>query len=294
MVVARSDQVGRFLTYGSAHLAAVLAGVRVGGRPGWLLALGLMGIVSFGVWLLTLRKPRAVADTPTARIASAAQGYVEFEGRAQQHQGMPLRAALTQRECCWFRYQVQEKGQDGKWVTVDEGESAATFVVRDPSGSCSVDPEGAEVTCLHHQRWSEGATRCREWRIQHGDPLYVLGEFHSRSFAPGVATVREDVGELLAERKRDRRSLLQRFDRDRNGELDATEWELARATAQREVEQAHRQLHATSVLDTVRAPSDGRPFLLSCHSAAAQQRRLVWMARAHVAVVVAAAVGLAL
>jgi hypothetical protein len=218
---------------------------------------------------------------------------VELEGRAEQHPGMPLRAALTQRECCWFRYRVQEKGREGHSATVDEGESAATFVVRDASGACSVDPEGAEVRCLHHQRWSEGGTRYEEWRIQHGDPLYVLGEFHSRSFAPDVGSARQDVIELLAEWKRDRRGLLHRFDHDRNGELDEAEWELARTTAQREVEQAHRELHAASTLDTVRAPLDGRPFLLSCRSAASQERRLVWTARAHVAVVVAAAVGFA-
>ena len=50
----------------------------------------LVGGISLVLWILNFRRVRAVADTPTSRVASAPQGYVELCGIARQHPGQPL------------------------------------------------------------------------------------------------------------------------------------------------------------------------------------------------------------
>lgn len=68
---------------------------------------------------------------------------------------------------------------------------------------------------------------------------------------------------MLAEWKKNKPSLLQRFDLNRDGEIDEREWELARAQAKREVEKQHRDLRAQPGFHVLHAPSDGRRFLIT-------------------------------
>jgi hypothetical protein len=73
---------------------------------------------------------RTVADTPTARIRSAPQGYVQLCGRAAAQGGMPT-APLTRLPCVWYRFKVQERRRSSKndrWVTIDRGKSELPFV----------------------------------------------------------------------------------------------------------------------------------------------------------------------
>ena len=52
----------------------------------------------------TLARKRLIEDTPTSRIRSAPQGFVELAGVAGVFEGEPIIAPLTQRPCCWYRY----------------------------------------------------------------------------------------------------------------------------------------------------------------------------------------------
>ena len=72
---------GRFITSG-AHLLLLVAGLRIATRPGWIFCLAAITVISLFVWTVDFRRTRAVADTPTSRVASAPQGYVELFGRA--------------------------------------------------------------------------------------------------------------------------------------------------------------------------------------------------------------------
>ncbi|HXF67273.1 MAG TPA: hypothetical protein VNK67_11335 [Burkholderiales bacterium] len=233
----------------------------------WPYALAAISAVSFFAWIAAYRRYRLVHDLPTSKVATAAQGYVELFGRSEQIEGTPVLSRLTGLPCCWFRYTVERRGShDGKWVPEDSGESNAHFLLVDDTGECVVSPEGAEVITRRKQTWREGDRRYTEWLLLPKGRLYALGEFVTVSAQPlSAAEERAEVGALIAEWKRDPRSLEQRFDLNRDGTLDMKEWELARLQARREVRGRRAQALARSVegVHLLRKPRDGRLFLLA-------------------------------
>ena len=78
----------------------------------WLWAIGLLNrgncrflLISF----MTLHRKRIIEDTPTSKIRSAAQGYVELVGYGQLMEGQPIVAhTLTGTICTWYDYSVDE------------------------------------------------------------------------------------------------------------------------------------------------------------------------------------------
>lgn len=77
-----------------------------GQRSGWLLALGAIGLLGTWGWLSSLRRARAILDTPTSRIGSAAQGIVELVGKGRPLPGAPLLSPMTHLPCLWYRYSL--------------------------------------------------------------------------------------------------------------------------------------------------------------------------------------------
>lgn len=283
-MIVKGKRAHQFFAYGGAHGFLVVMAFQIGGREGWLIALPLMALVSLYAWVATLRRHRMVGDMPTSLVASAAQGYVELFGVAESHPDSKTLAHLSKRPCCWFRYEIEERDHEHNWRTVDEGESAASFLLRDSSGHCTVDPEGAEVHCANKQSWDEGDGRYTEWWIEAGDPLYALGEFSTRNFAPGLEETREDVGQLLAEWKQDKAELARRFDLNGDGRVDDDEWQLARAAAKREIEREHAPLHALPSVDMLMRPRDGRLYILSNEEPERVKSTLGWWAWGHLAI----------
>jgi hypothetical protein len=248
------------------------------------------------------RYARALADTPTAKIRSAPQGYVELVGHAQPGPQGETVAPLSGVSCVWHRYVVEKRGSKGKWTTLHRGVSDQPFLLMDETGECLIYPDGAEVVRTHRKSWrgndpmyqkqstgglvgsvqavgkllngfSIGGQRYRytEHRIMPGDPLHALGHFRTVGGASELPDRRGDLAELLEGWKHDDQRMAL-FDRDGNGKLDAAEWGAA-------VSAAERQLNR----DILRRPDDpeihtlsnnstrGRPFLLS----SASQSRLV-------------------
>src|SRR3990172_5026880 len=75
---------------------------------------------------------RLIEDTPTAKIRSAPQGYVELEGVGKLMDGPPIIAKLSGLPCVWYRYKIEEYITGGSndrhhWETIDKGESTETF-----------------------------------------------------------------------------------------------------------------------------------------------------------------------
>lgn len=261
---------------------------------GWLLAIALAGGLLYGA-LRSLARARTMENTPTALIRSAAQGYTELRGMAELMDGAPIIAPVSLRRCVWFRYRVehleQQRGgrNERRWVTVDRGESDDLFQLVDTSGKCAVDPDGASVypgrsdTWYGSERtpgrlprergprwlrWTDGlgkTWRYTEHLIQPGDPLYVIGLFTTHASHTAPLNLEEEVGERLRAWKRDQRTLLRRFDQDGDGRIDAGEWAMARAAAEREVHEARTAgAAAPPPVDVIGQTGDRRrPYVIS-------------------------------
>lgn len=292
MLVRLRRGYAQWLTSGG-YLMALIIGAEIDSPLGWRISAACIAALAIVAWVAVLRRARAVADTPTSLIASAAQGYVELLGRGMPLAGAPLLTPLTHLPCLWYRYKVERK-QNDKWFTESSGESTDSFLLDDGSGRCAVDPEGAEVLPRGTDVWYPQADyRHTQAVLLAGEPIYVLGRFHTWSGDSFDLNVRADVADMLAEWKRDLPKLLERFDLDGNGELDLREWELARAQARREVLRNHRELRAAPDTHAITRPTDGRLFLISSLPPEKIRSRYLRWAYVHVTVFFAALAGFA-
>lgn len=248
---------------GGLHVVILAIAAQAESAAVWPYALAAMSLVSFAAWTGNYRRLRHIADTPTSRVASAAQGYVELTGHAEHPPDNRLLSKLTSLPCTWYRYDIARKTSDNKWSHVESGESTEPFLLMDDTGQCVIDPEGAEIITSRKQTWTSGGYRYTEWLLLPRDQLYAIGEFATIGGANSVLDARSDIGALLAAWKKDHPQLLKRFDLDRNGTIDLREWELARRQARREVEAQHREIRMTDGTHVMRRPADGRLFLIS-------------------------------
>lgn len=265
----------------AVQLLLLLLGLKLGQRDVWLGALAAIAALALLAWPAALRRRHAITGTPTSRIASAAQGYVELHGTGRPLDINPLHSPVSGQACLWYRYQVERQDSDSKWEMVEQDQSHTSFVLDDGSASCMVDPEGAEIVTRHKRNWTSGDYRYVEWTLQQQDRIYVLGNFVTRHPHQGL-DAGADVRDLLAEWKQDQPGLLRRFDLDRDGKLDEREWSLARRLARGQVEQRHRELRQHPELHLVQgAPAS--LYLISNFDPERLARRYLWLALAQLA-----------
>ena len=253
----------------------------------WVLILAFAVIGGGRLALRWIQIARLIEDTPRSRIRSAAQGYVELAGSTSWLSGTTNVAPLTQRPCVWWRFKIQKRVQSGSgtrrresWRTIDQGRSSQPFRLDDGTGSCIVQPEGAEIVTGEATTWYgntpwprtpqdtralpavERDYRYFEERIYQDVSAYVLGGFRSTS---GVSTGsrEEAVRNRLADWKRDQAALTQRFDVDRDGRLTLDEWEKARAAAQSEIEERAFTRPASEAVHVVGSPGNGQLYLIA-------------------------------
>jgi hypothetical protein len=275
------------------NLFLIAVGWHLESRAGWLLAFSLVAATSLIAWMGNLRRHRMISDTPSSRVTSAPQGYVEFEGNAVQYQGEQLTSRINGIPCVWLRYHVEQRTNDNQWESVERGVSDATFLLDDGSGQCVIDPEHAEVVTSHKQVKDHDGYRTTEYLLLPHDPLYAIGEHTTLGGANTDLNLKQDINDLLAEWKRDKPTLLKRFDLNGNGHIDMREWELARHQAQREVEQQHRETRLRDGVHILRQPQDGRLYLISNLSPQQLARKYLIWAWVHLALVFAAGAGAA-
>lgn len=285
--------------------------------PGFARDLQNMALLHFSIFVLVtaafavyffyliwrnFHRANLIDDTPSARVRSAPQGYVELQGRARPLPEQPVVAPLTHTACVWYRFKIEREKHNSRsgstWSEVESGASETPFVFFDDTGDCLVDPRQAEVTPVIKKvwygssKWPGGAdqrgffgaligTRYRytEERIDGGD-VYVLGWFDTlRSTDHSVS---EELSGVLKAWKRDQTALLRRFDENSDGRIDADEWQAARQAAHREVlvDRAARSSEpATNVLRA--SGQDGYPFLISARPGfllSDRYRRRGWLA----------------
>ena len=232
-----------------------------------------------------LKHGRLMEDMPTSRIRSAAQGYVELEGRGKMMPGEPVIALLSRDQCVWWKYRVTERYKDTRtgrtrYRNVESGDSDALFLLNDGTGECIVDPDGAEIRHAVKQTWN-GTTarpisgprhtmfglfaryRYEEWLIRQGDPVYAIGHFRTQSAVAGHFDEQAELNELMREWKQDQDLLMQRFDVNKDGRIDATEWEAARRVALKQLRRDLIEQELPPGLHVLSRPTDGKPFLIS-------------------------------
>lgn len=246
------------------HLVLLFVGFKIDSREAWPIILGLIGTISFFAWIGNQRRSRLILDTPTSRIVSAAQGYIEVTGRAKQVHETPLLSKLTQLPCVWYRYIIEQRRNDDKgYDIVEQGTSDDTILIDDGSGQCFIDPDYAEVITRHKQVWNKGDYRYTEHLLSPLDTIYAIGEFTTLGGANSPLDFKGDLNALLTELKRDKTQLHERFDLNQDGQIDSKEWELAVLAAKREVAKQHGEIRLKDGTHLMRKPKDGRLFLLS-------------------------------
>lgn len=240
--------------------------------------------VFFWLGLRRLKVVRTIIDTPTSRVRSAAQGYVEISGIARTFEGKLNFAPLTRLPSVWWYFCIEiDEGSGNRrgWKTVQSGTSDDNFLLHDDSGHCVVDPDGAEVFPSIRKVWygsqdwpaPELGTsnpllgafqryRYTEHRIPHEGSLNAIGEFRSLGSALGDS-LEDDVAELLRQWKADQPELLRRFDTNRDGIISATEWEQARQAARDQILRNQVVAPPQPTLNMLSKPRDDRPFLIA-------------------------------
>jgi hypothetical protein len=252
-----------------------------------LLTIAVAVVAGAAAALRWIRIARLIEDTPTSRIRSAAQGYVELSGRARPLPETHNLAPLTQRPCVWWRYRISRKVEHGSgrnrrrsWQTVASGRSSIPFLLDDGTGECIVKPDGAEVVVTETTTWygntpwpvpldggqpvafgGERAYRYSEERIYEHEAIHALGSF--RTSAPDADRDRQaEQAALLSRWKQDQAALLRRFDGDGDGRIDLTEWEAVREAARHAVQEAQTARPAQDALHVLGKP-DGQLYLLA-------------------------------
>lgn len=246
-------------------------------------------------------RARLVADMPTSRIRSASQGFTELIGIARKDEH-PNLSPLSGELCLWWRYTIEEYKSSGKsshWVTIEKKLSSAGFLLEDTTGTCYVEPDGAEISCYHTRTWY-GHTRRpvgnnptsdkpgkhplmmrvgsfgRRYRytehlIKEGDPLYALGHFSSHSNPLQHLSLEELTGDILRSWKQDFSALVKRFDINKDGQLNSDEWQLARHAARWQAKEDKQLSNQQPATHSISEPDHkGLPFIISTH----EQERL--------------------
>ncbi len=258
----------------------------------WLPVFIVVALINLWAWVTSLRWRRAIVDTPTSRIASAAQGFVELVGSGQPLPNAPLLTPFTQLPCLWYRFSV-ERRKNGEWQHAEQGESELPFILDDGSGFCEIDPVGAQIHTTHKEIRTQGDERHTEYVLLKGDRLYAMGDFISVNGEQIRLDRRLDLGDLLADWKSDQTDLHRRFDQDKNGVIDDAEWQQARQAAEREVEQKHREIRNQPSQHRLRKPDSRRPYLIANHPPEKLGRRYAWLGAAHLVLLLGCLFGIA-
>lgn len=244
----------------------------------WCLGAAAAGVAGVFLFLRSVVRARTISDVPTSRIRSAPQGYVELIGTGRNLQGPPIVSPLSGQSCLWFSYRIEERqsyGNSGErgWKTIERVSSDGIFSIEDGTGTCIIDPEGAQVIPHVDRRWYGNSAnanngkwmfnaryRFREQRLESDWPLYAIGSF--RTLGIPVPDSANEVASLLRELKRDPKRM-QAFDRNRDGQVDENEWSLARHWAKREVERRTVEETPPEAHSLMSRGNGQRPYILS-------------------------------
>jgi len=246
-------------------------------------------------------RSRVIDDTPTSKIRSAHQGFVELEGTGRLMKGMPIVSPLSNKQCLWYDYKIEHRTREldigprnsnalskSNWEIVSSGISDNLFLLADETGICVIDPDGATITPSFSKTWYgsgehrmiEAASvsgilavagvsgknnyRYTEKRIDVGAELYILGRFKSVGGRREKLDKPGEVRDLIAKWKKTPNFVQRKFDRNGDGEIDMQEWQHVIKAAEQEVENSIGERLVQQEIHTLSKPVDSRrPFIIS-------------------------------
>ncbi|WP_052063504.1 GIDE domain-containing protein [Nitrincola sp. A-D6] len=256
----------------------------------------LLGLAVCGLSILAavffmfrhLRRYRLIADTPTAMIRSAPQGYVEIIGHVVCGEGGLLHAPLSGRPCVWYRYRIDRQGDEGKggWKLLERGMSDAWFQINDGTGVCLIDPDKAEIDVAQRSIWhghspnpsalvkyatslgspsfTTGRYRYTEQLIMEHEQVYALGQFQTVGGGRNTATTSSLQADIIRDWKRNHEQLLAHFAAPGATEFSAIEWQAVREAALEEArQQRQHQLNLPDMHVLTNPGQPGHPLLIS-------------------------------
>ncbi len=262
-LVALATVGGIFFAAYQSHL-----GLSDASTWGWLLAIAVT--LSFFAALFNYWRLLKITEAPISSIAAAAQGYIELHGTASTQK--PLITPYHGIPCVWYRAWVFANRADESYAKnpidhrlLDYAESDEIFQLKDATGVCSVNPKGAEIIFTQKRTLFKNDHRYVEEFLPAGKQVYVLGQLDTRHEHVDDKVIHQAVGSILAELKTNKQQLLNRYDQNRDGQIDLDEWALARQDA---FTQAHANLamkaHTGSF--TLVKSTDSHLFLISAKS----------------------------
>lgn len=212
---------------------------------GWIIVL-MICLIAFYRMSRGLHQARLIENTPTAKIRSAVQGYVELNGQTRLMHGPVIVSPLSGKACVWYRYKIEEKSEhrqaDGKsvsyWRVIKQTTSGELFLLEDDTGRCVIDPDDADVIVTNKRSWHNNASvaprRYTEELITENESLYAIGLFKTIANIERQK-VKEQISHLLRHWKRDPKQLLDEFDLNHDGELSIEEWQRVQLAAEQHV-----------------------------------------------------------
>ena len=245
---------------------------------GWRAVLGGATLSSLMFALFNYKRLLKMTEAPTSTIAAAAQGYIELHGVASTLK--PLKTPYQGIPCVWYRayayantINAETNKPDNRLLSFSQSEQV--FQLQDESGTCAVNPQGAEVIFLEKHTQYKNDHRYVEEYLPVGKPLYLIGYLDTLHHYNTEHALQKDTTDLLIAWKKNQSQLHARFDKNRSGDIDLDEWEVARREARREVEASHH-LKANHQMMTLSKPKQNQLFLISALSPQAlrQQYRL--------------------
>jgi hypothetical protein len=264
----------------------------------WHLILSVAMLVSLFALAFNYWRFLKITEAPISSIAAAAQGYIELHGTATTIK--PLKTPFHGIPCVWYRAWVYADRNEAESNDVSQKiadtrlleyvESDQSFQLNDSSGSCTVNPKGAEIIYSEKRTQHKNEHRYVEEYLPAGKRLYVLGHLDTRHEYNTADAIKRDTAVLITSWKANPAKLLLRFDQDRNGHIDMDEWENARAEARREVE-THHQMRAHNETYTLAKPAKGQLFLISALSPQALRDRYEYWSWVHLAMLVLLLIG---
>jgi len=191
------------------------------------------GVLIFFLGWEYLSKKRMIEGIPTSKIRSLPMGIVEVKGKAVPR--FPVQTPVNRVNCVFYRYKVEvfvSRGVGSRkktyWKIVRGGQSITPFFIQDETGRILVEPFECEAFLKRRYYYSEGffdgARRFCEWYIMPGEDIYVMG-YAGKSREILIAR-KQKLRERLQELKKNPEKW-QKYDLNKDGNLDAYEWSLA-------------------------------------------------------------------